>query len=91
MDSTEPLQVRITKKRSDPLGVVRVSLGGAPEIGGYYCVYRGTKEQAIECLEKSLQAMKAMARHLRRTRPDANVAAGGQEPDVSPDDGKEFA
>lgn len=75
------VSVDIVKKADDPTGVVRVSLGGAKEIGGYYCVYRGSKEQAIACLEQALRAMKGMAKFLGQDR----------EPDVQPDDGKRYA
>jgi hypothetical protein len=60
--------------------VVRVSLGGSLGIGGYYCVYRGRKEEAIACLKAALDSMLAMAQHL-----------GDGEPEISPDQGKKYA
>jgi len=65
----QELEIRITKQPDDPHGILRISLGGIPEIG-YYCVYRGTKEQVIDCLGKALIAMKAMASQLKTNEPD---------------------
>lgn len=73
-------QVKITKKPDDPAGVVRVSVGGGPAINGYYCVYRGRKESAIEGLRAALKAMEAMAVYL-----DAATGEPG-EPETAPDD-----
>jgi hypothetical protein len=39
-------QVKITKKPDDADGKLRVSVGEQP--CGYYCIYRGSKESAIE-------------------------------------------
>jgi hypothetical protein len=72
-------EIRILKKADDPLEVVRVSLGGRMA-EGYYCVYRGSKEEAIRCLRDCLRALEAMAKQL-----------GDGEPDISPDDGKRYA
>jgi len=74
------VEIKVTKKASDELGIVRVSLGGDAELG-YYCVYRGTKEQAIECIAHALQAMEGMA----------EVLGPDREPDIQPDGGKQFA
>jgi hypothetical protein len=63
------IEVRIQKGADDPAGVSRVSVGGRPEIG-YYCVYRGTREEAIAALQMALEAMTAMAEHLREREPD---------------------
>jgi hypothetical protein len=75
------LDVKITKKADDPRGVVRVSVGGSPDIGGWYLVYRGSKEEAIQALSATLQALKTVAGAIG---PD-------REPDISPDDGKQYA
>lgn len=72
--------IRITKKESDPDGILRVSIGGAQSMG-YYLTYRGPKEEVIEALEAALKAIRAMAEYLG---PDV-------EPDVMPDDGKKYA
>ena len=69
-----PVKVQIVKKRDDPAGVTRVSVGGAPR-SGVYCVYRGTALSAIHCLRTALAVLEHMP----------------AEPDVEPDDGKEFA
>lgn len=72
--------VMIRKKADDPEGHVRVSIGGGPSMGGYYCVYRGTKEQAAQAIQAALRAMLYAIQEL-----------GDQEPDISPDDGKRYA
>jgi hypothetical protein len=72
--------IKITKKADDPLGVVRVSVGGGAVVDGYYCVYRGKKEEAIAALTQALEAMSKMAEVI-----------GDREPDVQPDDGKQYA
>lgn len=64
----------IVKKADDPLGIVRVSIGGT--FGSYYCVYRGSKDQAVKAIESVLTGMRAMVEHLG---PD-------EEPDTQPDD-----
>jgi len=73
--------VKVVKKRDDPLGVGRVSLGGpiVLEEGatGFYLVYRGPIEQAEMILQVCLGALKAQR------------VVG--EPEISPDDGKQFA
>lgn len=70
--------VRVVKKADDPLTPTRVSLGSAilqdGQLIGYYCVYRGTKEKAIACLETSLAALRALP----------------HEPAIRPDDEKRF-
>lgn len=74
-----PLVVRITKKADDPITPTRVSLGAAlmgdGHLGGYYCVYRGTREAAVACVEAALAALKALP----------------AEPAIAPDEGKRFA
>lgn len=70
--------MKIVKKKDDiSLGVrvLRVSLGGNPDVGGYYCTYRGTLVEVIELLEKALEEVKKLKK----------------EPEISPDDGKKFA
>ena len=52
-------QVKIIKKRDDPNGVARVSVGGKPNVG-VYCVYRGTAQQAITCLRTALAVLEHM-------------------------------
>jgi hypothetical protein len=70
-------QVKITKKPDDPAGKARVSVGEQP--GGYYCIYRGSKEAAIAGLEAALDAMKKMAAYL-----DAATGEPG-EPETAPE------
>jgi hypothetical protein len=76
---TADIQVRITKKAADPI-CTRVSVGGNPA-DGIYCVYRGTKEEALVCLTAALEALKAMA----------ELIGPNREPDIAPDDGKKYA
>jgi hypothetical protein len=66
--------VTITKKAADPAGVLCISLSGNSETG-YYCVYRGTKEQAAAAL---LLAAKAMALMVK--------AYGDKEPHTAPEE-----
>lgn len=75
------LDVHLIKKAADPLGVIRISIGGGHDTGGVYCVYRGSKESAIECLNLALLAMEAMASQLG---PEL-------EPDMQPEDGKRYS
>jgi hypothetical protein len=81
-DETLPfnVNVKIQKKSDDPDGCIRVSTGGGETEGGYYVVYRGSKEEAIKCLESCLGAIKAMARKI-----------GTQELAIEPDEGKKYA
>jgi hypothetical protein len=83
IDDGPPLQIKIVKKahaEGDPENLVRVSVGGGPEAGGYYCVYRGTKEQALDALKACRAALVSLVKHL-----------GDKEPDIEPDDGKKYA
>jgi hypothetical protein len=52
-------KVTIIRYRDDPV-CPRVSAGGGEEIGGYYCTYRGTREEAIEMLKTILLVMEHM-------------------------------
>lgn len=79
--SETEIEVHVRKKSDDPEGITRVSLGGGEKMGGFYCVYRGSKEDAYRCLQECFISMGGMIRHLG---PD-------KEPDVSPDDGKWYA
>jgi hypothetical protein len=56
-------------KKLDDAHVARLS-GEQP--GGYYCIYRGNKEAAIEGLRAALKAMELMAKSL-----DATTASQG--------------
>jgi hypothetical protein len=79
------LIVSVTKKADDPITPCRVSLGavlpppGAPvppdTVIGYYCVYRGTKEQAIRACETALRALQELP----------------HEPAIAPDRGKNYS
>jgi hypothetical protein len=53
------MKVSVTRLVDDPV-CLRVSIGGGKVIGGYYCTYRGTREEAIEALEKVLLTLKYM-------------------------------
>lgn len=79
---SDPVQIRVIKKAADPLGIVRVSLGSGqmPEGAFVYCVYRGTKEEARDCLRVALGGLEALI-----------DALGDREPDIQPDDGKQYA
>lgn len=74
--------VRVVKKATDPECPTRVSMGGSID-DGYYCTYRGTKEDAILCIKAALRAMEGMAEFVE--------SHGAKEPDVEPDDGKKYA
>jgi hypothetical protein len=52
-------KVTIIRYANDPV-CPRVSAGGGKEIGGYYCTYRGTREEAIAVLEAVLIVMQHM-------------------------------
>jgi hypothetical protein len=50
--------VSITRLPRDPI-CLRVSIGGWKS-KGYYCTYRGTREEAIEAIEKVLIVLQHM-------------------------------
>lgn len=76
---TELTPVHITKKANDPDNLVRISIGGKPDIG-YYLLYRGTKEEAIVAIRRSLKVLENMSARL-----------GNGELPVSSDNGKKYA
>ena len=49
--------VKIIKAPSDPI-CSRVSVGGGSIVPGVYCVYRGSRDQAISLLESAVAALK---------------------------------
>lgn len=49
--------ITITRRPDDPI-CLRVSIGGGRTINGYYCLYRGTRKETIEALEKILIALR---------------------------------
>jgi hypothetical protein len=51
--------VTIQRKPNDPL-CLRISIGGNEKVGGLYCVYRGTREEAVAAIEKVLLVMQNM-------------------------------
>jgi hypothetical protein len=54
------MKVTIDRYPTDPI-CLRISIGGGPpDIDGYYCIYRGTREQAVEALEKVLAVFRVM-------------------------------
>jgi len=69
-----PVPVRVTKKADDPI-CPRVSAGGHIELGGFYCTYRGSLQEAIAVLETVLVKLKSLS----------------SEPAISPDDGRHYA
>ena len=81
----------VTKKAEDAISPCRVSLGAVtasaemPEpagtVIGFYCVYRGKKELAIQALETALKAM----------RDFAVVYGPDGEPPIQADDGKKYS
>jgi hypothetical protein len=53
--------IKLIKKPDDPI-CCRASCGGDKELtneGGYYCVFRGDKQEVIKCLEVILEALKS--------------------------------
>lgn len=80
MKTEDGMEIKILKKADDPDGIVRVSLGGGPAMGGFYCVYRGTKEEALQAMRIATLALHVMAKQL-----------GDKEPGISPDEGKRYA
>ena len=52
-------RVSVQRLPDDPL-CLRVSIGGGEKIDGYYCSYRGTREETIEALETVLLVLKHM-------------------------------
>ncbi len=67
------IEVKVLKKADDPKGVTRVSIGGGPEFGGWYCVYRGSKRAAIRAVADALDALREM----------------DGEPEITPEDVKQ--
>ena len=65
-------KVSITRFADDPL-CLRVSIGGGEKIGGYYCTYRGTREESIEALEKVLLALKHMPEQPIEEEPEVSI------------------
>ena len=49
--------IKLIKKPDDPL-CCRASCGGMEELG-YYCVFRGDKQEVIKSLEVILEALKS--------------------------------
>lgn len=49
-------EVKLIQKPDDPV-CLRISAGGNHAIG-FYCVFRGDKEDVIECLEEILDDLK---------------------------------
>jgi hypothetical protein len=52
-------QITIKRLPNDSL-CLRISIGGNSNIGGYYCMYRGTREETINALEKILLVLQHM-------------------------------
>lgn len=52
-------KVTVIRYPDDPV-CCRVSVGGGRSIGGYYCTYRGTREEAIAALETVVLVLKHM-------------------------------
>ena len=48
--------IKLIKKPDDPI-CCRASCGGSE--GGYYCVFRGDKQEVIKCLEVIIEALKS--------------------------------
>lgn len=49
-------EVKLIKKPDDPV-CLRISVGGTQAIG-FYCLFRGDKEDVIDCLEEILDSLK---------------------------------
>ncbi len=69
-----PIQTRIIKRADDPSGIVRLNVGGDPETAGYYCVYRGTREQAIAALEHAAAGLRQRQREPEISPETRNAA-----------------
>lgn len=54
--------VKLIKKPDDPI-CIRASCGGDEQLvdkgAGYYCVFRGDKQEVIKCLEVIVEALKS--------------------------------
>lgn len=74
---TAPIEIKIIKKADDMTFKEKVLRVslGGNPAFGYYVTYRGTKEECIKLIEDCLNAMKAL----------------DKEPEISPDDGKQYA
>jgi hypothetical protein len=68
-------KVTIIRYKDDPV-CPRVSAGGGEAIGGYYCTYRGTREEAIEMLKTILFVMEHMPE--QPVEPETLPPKGGQ-------------
>jgi hypothetical protein len=69
-------EVTVRKAPDDPT-CTRVSVGGTMKIG-YYCTYRGSVQDSIECLENALTAMRAM-REAKMEAPLSNIRGIGEQ------------
>jgi len=67
-------KVTIMRYADDPI-CPRVSAGGGGTIGGFYCTYRGTREEAMEILRTILAVMEYM--------PEQPVEPEGSLPGMS--------
>ena len=74
----DPLVV-LQRKDDDPI-CLRASLGGSDRIG-YYCVFRGDKEEVIACIEEVLAALKGgePVRDLRGKAGNSHESQGGRD------------
>jgi hypothetical protein len=79
LETSEGFEVHVARKQTDPMAT-RISCGGGAIDGQNfaYCTYRGPIADAIRVTRNCLAALMALE--------DA-----GREPDIAPDDGKEYA
>lgn len=52
------MEIKVKRYPRDPFAI-RVSIGGREDTG-YYCVYRGTREEAIRCIELALAKLQTI-------------------------------
>ena len=52
--------IEVSEKEPDPQGVLRISIGGRPDIrNSEYCSFRGDQSKCIDLLERALKSLKA--------------------------------
>jgi hypothetical protein len=52
------MKVKVYRAATDPTCETRISVGGGPKTGGYYCTFRGDRLGCVYALEEALLALK---------------------------------